>query len=70
MQKWLSNCDLAPDPETTVVVNCAGHPGRSLGQARIINAGLPNRVVALKAGTMGWTLAGFELDHGSSWLSG
>ena len=28
--------------------------------------GLPNRVVALKAGTMGWTLAGFELDHGSN----
>lgn len=58
--------DLAPDPETTVVVNCAGRTRSIIGAQALINAGLPNRVVALKAGTMGWTLAGFELDHGST----
>ena len=58
--------DLAPDPETTVVVNCAGRTRSIIGAQALINAGLPNRVVALKAGTMGWTLAGLELDHGST----
>lgn len=58
--------DLAPDPETTVVVNCAGRTRSIIGAQGLINGGLPNKVVALKAGTMGWTLAGFELDHGST----
>ena len=58
--------DLAPDPETTVVVNCAGRTRSIIGAQALINAGLPNKVVALKAGTMGWTLAGFELEHGST----
>jgi rhodanese-related sulfurtransferase len=58
--------DLAPDPETTVVVNCAGRTRSIIGAQALINAGLPNKVVALKAGTMGWTLAGFELDNGST----
>ena len=58
--------DLAPDPETTVVVNCAGRTRSIIGAQALINAGLPNRVVALKAGTMGWTLAGFELENGST----
>ena len=58
--------DLTPDPQTTVVVNCAGRTRSIIGAQALINAGLPNRVVALKAGTMGWTLAGFELEHGST----
>ena len=58
--------DLAPNPETTIVVNCAGRTRSIIGAQALINAGLPNRIVALKAGTMGWTLAGFQLDHGSS----
>lgn len=58
--------DLAPDPETTVVVNCAGRTRSIIGAQALINAGLPNKVVALKAGTMGWTLAGFELENGST----
>ena len=57
--------DLAPDPETTVVVNCAGRTRSIIGAQALINAGLPNRVFALKAGTMGWTLAGYQLEHGS-----
>lgn len=58
--------DLAPDPDTTVVVNCAGRTRSIIGAQGLINAGIPNRVVALKAGTMGWTLAGHTLEHDSS----
>jgi rhodanese-related sulfurtransferase len=57
--------DLAPDPETLVVVNCAGRTRSIIGAQSLINAGLPNRVVALRNGTMGWTLAGFTPDRGS-----
>ena len=57
---------LAPDPGTTVVVNCAGRTRSIIGAQSLINAGLPNRVVALRNGTIGWTLAGLELDHGQA----
>ena len=58
--------DLAPDPETKIVVNCAGRTRSIIGAQTLINARLPNSVVALKGGTMGWTLAGFELAHGET----
>src|SRR4029077_20732986 len=51
----------APDPKTLVVVNCAGRTRSIIGAQSLINAGIPNRVVALKTGTMGWHLAGLEL---------
>jgi len=57
--------DVAPDPETFVVVNCAGRTRSIIGAQSLINAGILNPVAALKDGTMGWHLAGFELDHGS-----
>ena len=57
---------LAPDPATTVVVNCAGRTRSIIGTQSLINSGLPNRVVALRNGTMGWTLAGLALDHGQA----
>ena len=56
----------APRPETLVVVNCAGRTRSIIGAQSLINAGIPNRVVALKNGTMGWHLAGLELEHGQS----
>jgi rhodanese-related sulfurtransferase len=56
--------DLAPSPETKVVVNCAGRTRSIIGAQSLINAGVPNSVMALKNGTMGWTLAGFELEKG------
>jgi rhodanese-related sulfurtransferase len=55
---------LAPDPATTVIVNCAGRTRSIIGAQSLINAGLPNPVGALRNGTIGWTLAGLELDHG------
>jgi rhodanese-related sulfurtransferase len=57
---------LAPDPATTVVVNCAGRTRSIIGAQSLINAGLANRVLALRNGTIGWTLAGLTLDHGQS----
>ncbi len=58
--------DLAPDPDTFVVVNCAGRTRSIIGAQSLINAGIPNPVAALKDGTMGWHLAGFELERGST----
>ena len=57
--------DLAPDPETTVVINCAGRTRSIIGAQTLINADLPNKVVALRGGTMGWRLAGFQLENGT-----
>jgi len=53
-------------PQTLVVVNCAGRTRSIVGAQSLINAGLPNRVVALKNGTMGWHLAGYALERGST----
>jgi rhodanese-related sulfurtransferase len=55
---------LAPDPATTVVVNCAGRTRSIIGAQSLINAGLANRVLALRNGTIGWALAGLRLEHG------
>jgi rhodanese-related sulfurtransferase/predicted metal-dependent enzyme (double-stranded beta helix superfamily) len=52
-------------PETLVVVNCAGRTRSIVGAQSLINAGIPNRVVALENGTMGWHLAGYALERGS-----
>lgn len=57
--------ELVTDPQALVVVNCAGRTRSIIGAQSLINAGLPNKVMALKNGTMGWHLAGFELQHGS-----
>jgi rhodanese-related sulfurtransferase len=55
----------APDPETTIIVNCAGRTRSIIGTQSLINAGVPNRVQALRNGTIGWTLAEQELEHGA-----
>jgi rhodanese-related sulfurtransferase len=55
---------MVPRPGTTVVVNCAGRTRSILGAESLRRAGLPNKVVALRNGTMGWELAGFRCDRG------
>lgn len=57
---------LAPDPSTRVIVNCAGRTRSIIGTQSLVNAGLPNPVAALRNGTIGWTLAGKTLEHGSA----
>jgi rhodanese-related sulfurtransferase len=56
---------VAPDPETTIIVNCAGRTRSIIGTQSLINAGVANRVVALRNGTIGWTLARQGLEHGA-----
>jgi rhodanese-related sulfurtransferase len=56
---------IAPDPETTIVVNCAGRTRSIIGTQSLINAGVPNKVLALRNGTIGWTLAKQNLEHGA-----
>src|SRR5438067_9234279 len=58
--------DLASEPDTLVVVNCAGRTRSIIGCQSLRNAGIPNRVVALKDGTMGWELAGYGCERGAS----
>jgi len=58
--------DMAPKPDTLVVVNCAGRTRSIIGAQSLINAGVPNKIVALRNGTMGWSLAGFRPDSGQS----
>ena len=58
--------DLVPDPATTIVVNCAGRTRSILGAESLRRAGVPNPVVALRNGTMGWTLAGLEVARGAT----
>jgi rhodanese-related sulfurtransferase len=61
----LRAAEVAPDPDTTIVVNCAGRTRSIIGTQSLINAGVPNKVVALRNGTIGWTLAGQSLAQGS-----
>src|SRR5579864_3346058 len=58
--------EIAPSPDTMIVVNCAGRTRSIIGAQSLINAGVPNRVMALRNGTMGWSLAGFACDSGKS----
>jgi rhodanese-related sulfurtransferase len=58
--------DLAPDPGTLIVVNCAGRTRSIIGCQSLRNAGIPNEVVALKDGTMGWELAGHACERGAT----
>jgi rhodanese-related sulfurtransferase len=56
----------APDPDTTIIVNCAGRTRSIIGTQSLINAGVTNKVRALRNGTIGWTLAKQNLEHGSN----
>lgn len=56
--------EIAPDPSTLVVVNCAGRTRSIIGAQTLIDAGIPNPVVSLQDGTMAWLIAGHELKHG------
>jgi rhodanese-related sulfurtransferase len=58
--------DFVPSPGTLVIVNCAGRTRSIIGAQSLINAGLPNKVMALKNGTMGWHLAGLKVARGET----
>src|SRR5262249_48556666 len=58
--------DIAPSPDTLVVINCAGRTRSIIGAQSLINAGVPNKVVALRNGTIGWSLAGLGGESGKA----
>jgi rhodanese-related sulfurtransferase len=55
----------APDPDTIIIVNCAGRTRSIIGTQSLINADVVNKVHALRNGTIGWTLAQHALEHGA-----
>jgi rhodanese-related sulfurtransferase len=57
--------ELATKPETTIVVHCGGRTRSYIGAESLRRMRLPNPIVALENGTMGWELAGFALERGA-----
>jgi len=53
------------DPETTVVINCAGRTRSIIGAQTLIDFGVAQKVVALENGTQGWALIDLELERGA-----
>jgi rhodanese-related sulfurtransferase len=58
--------EMVPSPDTFVVVNCGGRTRSIIGAQSLIDAGVPNRVVSLKDGTMAWHLAGLGVVAGAT----
>jgi rhodanese-related sulfurtransferase len=58
--------DIAPDPATKIVVNCAGRTRSIIGAQTLLEFGVPNPVFTLENGTQGWFLAGLALDRNAS----
>jgi rhodanese-related sulfurtransferase len=58
--------DQVPNPDTFVVVSCAGLPRAIIGAQTLIDAQVPNRVAYLEDGTAGWTRASLQLDTGGT----
>jgi rhodanese-related sulfurtransferase len=56
--------EIAASADTTIIVNCAGRTRSIIGTQSLINAGLKNKVFALRNGTIGWTLAGQGVERG------
>jgi rhodanese-related sulfurtransferase len=58
--------ELVRSPDTFVIVNCGGRTRSIIGAQSLIDAGVPNRVVSLKDGTMAWHLAGLDVVSGAA----
>src|SRR6516162_7671786 len=58
--------ELVSSSDTFVVVNCGGRTRSIIGAQSLIDAGVPNRVVSLKDGTMAWHLAGLGVASGAT----
>ncbi len=57
---------MVSNPQTKIIINCAGRTRSILGAQTLINFGVPNPVYALENGTQGWYLSDLQLEHGSS----
>jgi rhodanese-related sulfurtransferase len=58
--------ELVARPETTIVVHCGGRTRSYIGAESLRRMRLPNPIVALENGTMGWELAGLTLERGAT----
>ncbi len=58
--------ELVERPETTIVVHCGGRTRSYIGAESLRRMQLPNPVLALENGTMGWELAGLTLERGAA----
>lgn len=56
---------MVKNPNTKIIVNCAGRTRSILGAQTLINFGIPNPVYALENGTQGWYLSDLQLEYGS-----
>lgn len=56
---------LCTDPEMPIVVNCAGRTRSIIGAQMLSLLDVPNPIFALRNGTQGWRLAGYDLLHGA-----
>lgn len=56
---------MVKNPDTKIIVNCAGRTRSILGAQTLINFGIPNPVYALENGTQGWYLSDLQLEYGS-----
>ena len=57
--------ELVKRPDQTIVVHCGGRTRSYIGAESLRRMGLPNPIIALENGTMGWLLAGLELERGA-----
>jgi rhodanese-related sulfurtransferase len=57
---------MVSNANTQIIVHCAGRTRSLVGTQSLINFGLPNKVHALRNGTIGWTLARQKLALGQS----
>src|SRR5216117_603042 len=58
--------ELVERPETPIVVHCGGRTRSYIGAESLRRMRLPNPIVALENGTMGWELAGLTLERGAN----
>jgi rhodanese-related sulfurtransferase len=57
--------ELVKRPDQTIIVHCGGRTRSYIGAESLRRMGLPNPIIALENGTMGWQLAGLELERGA-----
>ncbi len=57
---------IVKNPNTKIIVNCAGRTRSILGAQTLINFGIPNPTFALENGTQGWFLADYPLEYGAN----
>lgn len=58
--------DITASTSTTIIINCAGRTRSIIGTQSLINFGISNKVMALRNGTIGWTLEGLDVERGKS----